>query len=567
MKRLIFLLGGIIFFFSTYATPVKFIGCAPADGSSIDEFKFTLTFDITEAAESLGAGEWGLGYAGNLTEPVRCTTLYKGTAGDGEKLATVLDTSFTGKSEGWTVGNNKIDIVFPDSFVPEENQLYTLVITNNFSLYQAGKVVPKSTVTLKYESDPLVLTFIGKKAGNDKLLVQNISVDDNATLETLKDVRYTFNTPIVTNSEVLALIKENDAVIAQAISMSVEDSNTLVVDFGNDVNLNLGHTYAVILPNGAVSMASDASKTNGEFSFNVNGVKTYTYDVKSISPANGEICLPTKVSIDYEIPVGTKLTAGPNQATNTHLKIYKSEVSEDNLVSDLLGTYNSTNTGLDWDVSKIPYEPSTEYILVREHGLGYLFSHDNKRLPEWTNEGVESKFTTISVEEAGVPKVEFQAPVLGIYNANGNNVTLNSGDKVGEITTIDFLLKDLRYSYNGEYVGATLTDTGSRSIDIYDVTEETPILLKSVRLNPQQYETTTYYYSVYRAIVNSAFFEGHKYKVVIPAGTFWAVPSSIRNFSLNEEYAVEFEGTAPTSVEMISCSLENDAELSELSNI
>ena len=567
MKRLIFLLGGIILFFSTYATPVKFIGCAPADGSSIDEFKFTLTFDITEAAESLGAGEWGLGYAGNLTEPVRCTTLYKGTAGDGEKLATVLDTSFTGKSEGWTVGNNKIDIVFPDSFVPEENQLYTLVITNNFSLYQAGKVVPKSTVTLKYESDPLVLTFIGKKAGNDKLLVQNISVDDNATLETLKDVRYTFNTPIVTNSEVLALIKENDAVIAQAISMSVEDSNTLVVDFGNDVNLNLGHTYAVILPNGAVSMASDASKTNGEFSFNVNGVKTYTYDVKSISPANGEICLPTKVSIDYEIPVGTKLTAGPNQATNTHLKIYKSEVSEDNLVSDLLGTYNSTNTGLDWDVSKIPYEPSTEYILVREHGLGYLFSHDNKRLPEWTNEGVESKFTTISVEESGVPKVEFQAPVLGVYNANGNNVTLNSGDKIGEITTIDFLLKDLRYSYNGEYVGATLTDTGSGSIDIYDVTDATPVLIKSATLNRQQYETTTYYYSVYRALVNSPFFEGHKYKVVLPAGTFGAALSSIRNFSLNDEYVVEFEGTAPTSVEMISCSLSDNVELSELSSV
>lgn len=118
MKRIIFLLGGIFLSLLTYAQTVKYIGCSPADGSSIDEFKFTLTFDITEAVESLGAGEWGLGYAGNLTEPVRCTTLYKGTAGDGEKLATVLDTSFTGKSEGWTEGNNKIDIVFPDSFVP-----------------------------------------------------------------------------------------------------------------------------------------------------------------------------------------------------------------------------------------------------------------------------------------------------------------------------------------------------------------------------------------------------------------------------------------------------------------
>ncbi|MDE6716976.1 MAG: hypothetical protein K2J70_02180, partial [Muribaculaceae bacterium] len=74
MKRIIFLLGGIFLFLLSHAAPVKFVSCKPADGSSIDEFKFTLTFDITGAAESLGAGEWGLGYAGNLTEPVRCTT-------------------------------------------------------------------------------------------------------------------------------------------------------------------------------------------------------------------------------------------------------------------------------------------------------------------------------------------------------------------------------------------------------------------------------------------------------------------------------------------------------------
>ena len=565
MKRIIFLLGGIFLSLLTYAQTVKYIGCSPADGSSIYEFKFTLTFDITEAVESLGAGEWGLGYSGNKT--TQCTKLYEGGQEDGIELAQVMTTTFTGKSEGFKVNANTMSIEFPNSLSVKENQLYTLVVGNNFTLFENGKVAPKTTTSLKFADNPLVLTFIGTKAGDDKLLVQNVSVEDNATLETLKDVRYTFNTPIVANSGVPALIKENNIVIAQAISMSVEDSNTLVVDFGNEVNLNLGHTYSVILPAGAVAMVSDASKTNSEFLFNVNGLKTYVYDVKSISPANGEICLPTQVSIVYEIPEGTNITGGPNQSTNKHLKIYKSEVSEDNLVSDLLGTYNSTNTGLDWDVSKIPYEPSTEYILVREQGLGYLFNQDNKRLPEWTNEGVESKFTTISVEESGVPKVEFQAPVLGIYNANGNNVTLNNGDKVGEITTIDFLLKDLRYSYNGEYVGATLTDTGSGSIDIYDVTDGTSILVKSATLNRQQYETTTYYYSVYRAVVNSPFFEGHKYKVVLPAGSFGAAPSSIRNFSLNDEYVVEFEGTAPTSVEMISCSLSDNVELSELSSV
>lgn len=99
MKRFIILLGGIILFLSTYAAPVKLIGCTPADGSSIDEFKFTLTFDITEATESLGAGEWGLGYAGSTTT-VRYTTLYKGTAESGEELARLLPPILPGNLKG-----------------------------------------------------------------------------------------------------------------------------------------------------------------------------------------------------------------------------------------------------------------------------------------------------------------------------------------------------------------------------------------------------------------------------------------------------------------------------------
>lgn len=89
----------------TYAQTVKYIGCSPADGSSIDEFKFTLNFDINEALEKVGTGEWGLGYAGSSTTS-RYTTLYKGTQESGEELAKTLTSNFTGKSEGWYIGNN-----------------------------------------------------------------------------------------------------------------------------------------------------------------------------------------------------------------------------------------------------------------------------------------------------------------------------------------------------------------------------------------------------------------------------------------------------------------------------
>lgn len=558
------LLGGILLYLLTYAQTVKYIGCTPTDGSSIDEFKFTLTFDIAEAAESLGAGEWGLGYYGSSS--AYYTTLYEGTESDGIELSKVNTANFTGKSEGFVVNGNTVSVVFPSTISPKENQLYTLVIRNNFVLFQNGKTVPKTTTALRFADNPLILTFTGKKIGEDKLALQEISVEDNSTLEVLKDIKYTFNTSITTNPDFSVSLKENDVVIAESSAISVEDGNTLVATFGDGINLSLGHSYNVILPAGAISMASDLSKTNQEYNFNVNGAKTYTFEASSITPAKGETCLPSQASIVYEIPDGTNITGGKGQAFDKSLQIYKSEVSEENLVKTLY-SMNYTENSFIWDLTSISFEPSTKYILYREEGLNNLFYKDNNnRLPEWSNAKTNSYFLTPSIAEANIPPFVYQNPVNGQYEKT--NTVLEPNSKVDYIGTFELALKDLNYQYEGTSYQVSINNDAT--LIVYDITGGQETNIGSATISTREVEPEDWHlpnYKVWRANIDTYFLEGHKYKLVIPAGTLSINYKMLKHYATNEEWSLELEGSTPTKVELTSCSLKDNDELSELASV
>lgn len=375
MRRLLAILSISILCLISKAAPVKFNYSTPEDKSEISEFNFTLYFDISEAIESVGSGEWGIGYAGNTggTTP-RNATLYEGNIESGVELAQTLNVNFTGKSEGYKINGNTVSLSFPNLTAPKSGQLYTLVITNNFALYAAGKAAPNSSTMCKFENDPLILTFTGSQTASNKAQIQAISIEDNSTLDFLSEITYKFNAPILANSEYQVLVKENSDLFAVSKSAIVENETDLVVKFGENVNLNLGHTYSITLPEGIVELIEDKSVKNNEFTFNVNGAKTYTFALLSVQPSNGEMCLPSTASISYDIPEGYNITGGPNQAINKSLKIYKEEVAEQNLIATYLnGEFNSSKNGLEWDLSRISYEPSTKYVLYREAGLNNLF--------------------------------------------------------------------------------------------------------------------------------------------------------------------------------------------------
>ena len=558
----------VLSIFVTKAQDLVYDGITPAPGSEISSFDFVLKFDLSKVIEANGPGEYGVGWVGyhNDKRPTKeeSVTIYKGDPADKIVIGRYCDDYYNGGDADF-IPSSEVKISVPGA-IPEPGVTYTMVICNEFEVYtkeNGAKPYPNSLID--YFTNPITYTFIGGAVSTEKLNIASCSVSANQSIETLNEVIFTFSQPVSVNSANPLVVKENDVVFATSIDAVLSDDKATVTYKFDSVALLLDHSYVISLPDGAVSSDTNASDTNIAFNVPVTGTSVGHFLLVSSIPNAEQKTIFSTIEGIFDMPEGMQIYKGPESSLNLNGSLYKDTVAEENLVGMLNGESNSTNNGIVW-TNRFALYPASTYVLYIP--AGQFRARDiatGKLVNDWYNGEVNITLITPSVAESGIPKVEFQAPVLGVYNPKGENVALNDGDKIAEITTIDILQKNLRYSYNGEYISGMLT--GSRSIEIYDITEGDPVLVVSSELAPQQYETTTYYYSVDRAYVNSFFFEGRKYRFVIPAGTVTCSRKDLQNYAGNDEYAIEFEGASPTTVELVSCSLADNAEVSELSSV
>ena len=553
----------VLSIFVTKAQDLVYDGITPAPGSEISSFDFVLKFDLSKVIEANGPGEYGVGWVGyhNDKRPERekSITIFKGEPSEGVVIGRFCNSNCNGSSVGFTATPNVC--VNVDGAVPEPGVAYTIVINNEFKVYALGSAGAVPDSFFDCYTTPLTYTFIGKAVSGEKLSVAGCSVTANQSVDVLNEVTFTFSQPVSVNTSNPLIVKENDAVYATSIDAVLsEDKTEVTYKFDNTSLLN-GHSYVISLPAGAVTSVS-SSETNAEFNVPVTGCYVGHFELKSSMPTSEQKIIFSTVEGIFDMPEGMQILKGSGSSLNLDGMLYKGSVAEENLVGILKGESNSTQNGIIW-TNTFSLEPESTYnLFIPADQFRARDIETGKLSDNWYNGEVNIILHTPSVEESGVPKVEFQAPVLGVYNANGNNIILNNGDKVCEITSIDILLKDLRYSYNGEYLSTM--NTGNSSLEIYDITDGSPVLVNTYKLSTQQYETTTYYYTVRRVLVNSLFYEGRKYRLVIPAGTVTCAKKELQNYAGNDEYTVEFEGASPTTVELVSCSLADNVELSEL---
>ncbi|MDE6234901.1 MAG: hypothetical protein K2M56_04040 [Muribaculaceae bacterium] len=564
-RLLVMMLATVLSIFVAKAQDLVYDGITPAPGSEISSFDFVLKFDLSKIIENNGQADYGVGWVGyhNDKRPTKeeSVTIYKGDPADKIVIGRCCDDYYNGGDADF-IPSSEVKISVPGA-IPEPGVTYTMVICNEFEVYtkeNGAKPYPNSLID--YFTNPITYTFIGAAVSTEKLNIASCSVSANQSIETLNEVIFTFSQPVSVNSANPLVVKENDVVFATSIDAVLSDDKATVTYKFDSVSLLLDHSYVISLPDGAVSSDANASDTNIAFNVPVTGTSVDHFMLVSSLPNAEQKTIFSTIEGIFDMPEGMQIYKGPESSLNLNGSLYKDTVAEENLVGMLNGESNSTNNGIVW-TNRFALYPASTYVLYIP--AGQFRARDiatGKLVNDWYNGEVNIILHTPSVEEAGVPKVEFQAPVLGVYNANGNNVILNNGDKVSEITSIDILLKDRRYSYNGEYLSSMTTEPGL--IEIYDITDGSPVLVDTYKLLAQQYETSTYYYTVRRAYVRSLFYEGRKYRLVIPAGTVTCAKKELQNYAGNEEYTVEFEGATPTTVELISCSLEDNAELSEL---
>lgn len=546
-------------YISFYGVPVKYVGCEPESESSISSFDITLNFDIADAIADLGDGDWGIGYTGNTSG--KSTSLYEGTLETGKLLATVMTSNFNGKSDGFVAKGTTIKLPIPLEIKPEIGKTYTLVIKNTFTVFKSNSSALKSATYLKFEDSPLVLTFVGAAASSEELILQNVSVQEDSKLEKLNEVFYTFNESISVNDNAKVSILEGSETVfdSSSISVSSDDNKVLLVKFPEDMELLNGHSYKLLLPAGTVTLASNSSVTNNEVIVNIKGGSYKYFSAILISPKDGDKGLFDSATIVYTIPEGTSLVE-EGVYSDTSIKMFKGETSEENLFKTLYGSSVESNKGLKWSFSNISFEPSTEYILVREKGVGKLFK-DGKSLPEWTNEETKIRFSTPSVEEANLPQIEFGTPVIGTHN---KGTQFEDGMKLSSLYYLDVASKG---EYKSFLVSPKAIEENRNHGYLYEITDSGDMLVKEFIVGVASIDNTLDYYSVGRFTVDATFYEGKKYRIVIPSGIFTAGSVNTFNYITNPELSYTVVGATPTEIKSKDCSIEEGSTVSKLYNV
>lgn len=538
------------------AQTVKWVGCTPENNSEIKSFDFVFNFDVADAIASLGAGEFGLGCQSGTS---RFASLYEGDQETGELLGKALTTNITGASEEFEVNGNQIKFSFPADLIPQAGKTYTLVVTNNFTIYQKGKKVAKGTTTLKYETNPLVLTFKGAAASAEELNLSEVSISNNQQMEVLDRLTYSFSNPIELSDGASVLIKQGDAVV-KTLPLTLVDETTAGAVIDSPIELINKQVYEVALPAGAVVLKSNPSVCNKAISLNVEGTYTRTVALKSATPAEGACGLFPAATAYFDLPQGVTLkSGGSEQAYYLKMSLYKDEVAEGNLVKELLGELVDTDDGIKWNLNQISFEPATNYVLHMPADYLRFYNLENKMIFDCANSEVRISFSTPTVQESGLPPMEFQEPVMGEH---GKDAVLSPGEKVEYVRCLEIALNDLKYDYNGTL--STLWVTPESKFYVYDVTDGTEKLIKESVVTLQTRETTVSYYSVVNLTVHQTFFSGHKYRIVIPEGQVTVSSAMIRNYVKNAEWSIDFEGSAPTEARVVSCTIRDNAEMSAL---
>lgn len=558
--------------FLSFANPVKYVGCTPSNGSNVTSWDFELQFDITKALEAAAVEkpntEVGLGLVGS-TSMNQYATLYEGEASSGNILGTALTAALNGKSPEFKVNGNSVKFSFDSNIPIKSGQKYTIEIKNDFYLYIKDKATRVNSTRLSYIDTPLVLTFYGGDLSGSSLFVESCSIDNN-TLESLNEVSFTLNSSfnIVDGAKVLIKEGENEIGSTSQLSVDTDNDKQLKVRFSIPVVLYTGKTYTIQLPSGSLTLKGNTNVTNRAFETNVSGASSISYAVVDYSPKENQTFLPEKASITFDVPEGKTLVYTGNSVPfsgYSSCQIYpEGKENEATTLYAMTNKQQVTRNSFTWDLSNIAFIPSTKYYIKKEQGSTSLFDTSGNHCPEYRNEGITFSWTTPSIEEYGFPVIpasSYGSAKLGKHDDPSTPDFKNNGS-YDYINTIEVeMLKN--FEYNGIKYRAGLKP--GTKWKLYDVTSGTRVFIKELECGAVQRETTYEYYPVNEIWVKSRFYKGHKYEIVLEENSkFIQAFSTLINYIRSEEVVFTVNGSAPTSVELISKTIADNSEVHEL---
>lgn len=535
MKKIIFSICIVLCcaFLST-AQSLKFVGSNPANGDRVSSLSsIELEFDLSDVISSYGEGDWGVCmngfYVATVPKLEKSTTLYEGdeTGTVIERLATIIKPN----QASFQVGN-KLSIKFKE-FEIKPDQEYTLVIKHEFYAGKKGESTWEVGSKLSFQNNPIVLKFYGASQVAKVLTCESTSLGQNEKFEKLNEsVKLSFNYDAEVLSEASAVITENNVSIATASSVTADptDSKSVLISFPETTLYN-GHKYTLDIPAGIIGIAGETDIVNSEISIPFEGLSFRSFGIGRVSPANNSTAIIDNIVVPFKFPVieGSNWSYGFVNVKNAKypMRLYKGTEEDGELVATING--EPDNSSLEFAVT-CDVEPGTLYTGVIDEGTVKAYAIGDPResyLKDYISEKVVLTYTTPSLDQ------------LGSFSLGGKDI--NDNQEVEHLGSVAFAYNG--YSYNDNPYGITTVSKDARDF---------PGVVYEVFANGDEKEIGHFRFSKYGtgdvvAEINTDFYVGHNYRVVIPAKTFKINGSNfLGQYVFNEELSINLVGAKST---------------------
>lgn len=499
--------------------------CIPAESAEYTTLKdIHLIFELSGVEKTypdVQSSEIGLVSTLTKKKPIK---LYKGSEATGDPIASCYKKVLNNSTEFHS--GNYFDISFDSEIILEEGVTYTLYIPiANFA------AATTSQIFTDYPKDQeAIIHFKGAKAQG--FAFENAQPEQFSNLKSVQKVVLSFNEEVTVTPQSVATIVENDNTIAtsKALYVSENSSNSIVIEFENEIPLYITHEYQLQIPENIIFSANDTSVgIDGAISLTYKGEDYHYLEVGRVYPKNNsELSWISEIRVPFNFETGYNL--GHAQAT---MKLYE-------------GSMESTPIELKCDGSSLdnlvitPYKfdlkPSTTYYVVLD--AGQIFPAENndwrKTLKDTTNPEVVLTYMTPEVLESPNKVSVDVIPAPGADNARLDMVTLNIAD------------------YEFENSSYSVKIASENPVAIFnDGTNDTQLPLT---FNANEKKAT--------CTVNRPLEAGKTYTLKVPAGTF--APNAHANLAAvaaNDELVYTYTGKAAPVAKFVSLSYTVDGEV------
>lgn len=285
------------------------------------------------------------------------------------------------------------------------------------------------------------------------------------------------------------------------------------------------------------------------------------FGIADSTPQNGEKGAYVSFNVTFDLPDEYSLECPEEYWYNfpdTKATVYKILPDGTRTAIDFLVGKRSDKS-IRWDMYW-KLEPGVTYQLYRGAGFIHPFEKLSAKLDEsLANDVIDISFTAPTTEELPCPPLEFGRATIGRHDSE-ESIPFYDGCSVAHLdSNIEIGLKDLYYKFNG--VNYKLSSYMDSKCQLYRITDNGDEFMSSPGIFDWTRQSADGEYDVLQLQFLGTFYQGEKYKIVIPEGCLYPMLGKLSNYftHTSPEIVYTFYGAAKREINLVNCDIDGKA--------